>query len=148
MVHRMTSAAPVGDRRPLDREGCCAGLGCRCGLDPVVRTRRPPWTCVGHRGANAGFARAAWRWSRAAWERTLTGSGRDIDWGRAVAGSNPVSPIVLVSTNRTEEQEKSPKTLGIRRIGSAVFGAVWWTIHRESTATLRESTAKPPQRDL
>jgi hypothetical protein len=60
----------------------------------------------------------------------------------------PVSPIVLVSPNIPEQGQKRPKTLGITKIGSPVFGAVWWTIHRESTATRRESTAKAPQRSL
>ncbi len=65
-----------------------------------------------------------------------------------VPSSNLGAPIVLVRTNRTEQQEKSPKTLGIARIGSPVFGAVRWMIHRKTTAAGRKSTAKAPQRNL
>jgi hypothetical protein len=65
-----------------------------------------------------------------------------------VPGSNPGAPIVLVSTNRTEERETSPKTLGMAKSDSSVFGAVLWTIHRKSTAAGLRSTAKPPHRML
>jgi hypothetical protein len=60
-------------------------------------------------------------------------------------GSNPAVPIVLVRPNKTEQGEKSPKTLGLTLTHSPLFGALRRTIRRKTPADGSESTAKPPQ---
>ena len=62
--------------------------------------------------------------------------------GRAVAGSNPVSPIVLVPANLSEHGRRSPKTGGFESPGLLVFAGVRWSLGCKRVAVQAETGCK------